>query len=541
MNRLSEKKFSGKALSAKRLSVKRFSGKTTLKISLISAILLSGCAQQTPVAQRVEPVTPSLEKPQPEIVVTPQRKAVAAVQAKSEKKRPSKKTKIQPATANDASIWPRIRNGMRLTAHSHPRLEKQLDWYANNHTYIDRVLARGNPYLYYIVSELEQRNMPLELALLPVVESAFDPFAYSHSHAAGLWQFIPGTGERFGLEKNWWYDGRRDPVASTQAAMAYLSYLHRYFDGDWLLALAAYNSGEGNVRRAIRRNKKLGKPTDFWSLELPKETRAYVPQLLAVSAIVREPKKFNTRLPKIANRPYFDKVEIGDQADLTRLAALAGIDKDALYRLNAGYKRQVTDPQSQRNIFMPISAMATFKRNFAAAPKSEWAATTEYIVKKGDNLSTIAQRHDVSVKQLKRANRLQHNGLKIGQRLKLPGTGLASKPVTKKRQYVVTPGDSLWSIARKYQVSVKDLQKWNRINAKATLQPGQTLAIDKAESKAPPAKKLRYKVRRGDSLHLIASKFDLKVSQIVRWNKLNPKRYLQPGQRLTLFVDIANI
>jgi len=192
---------------------------------------------------------------------------------------------------------------MQLTEHSHPRLDKQLAWYSSNQSYIDRVFKRGERYLYHIVNELEAQQMPLELALLPVVESAFDPFAYSHSHAAGLWQFIPGTGKRFGLERNWWYDGRRDPVASTAAAIKYLSYLHRYFDGDWLLALAAYNSGEGNVRRAIARNKRLGKPTDFWSLKLPRETQAYVPQLLAVAAVIRTPEKYNTVLPKIANRP----------------------------------------------------------------------------------------------------------------------------------------------------------------------------------------------------------------------------------------------
>ncbi len=546
--------------------MKRLSPKTTFKLSLLPALLLSGCAQQAAISNRAEPIiAPSPAKPEPEIVINTQRTPVATVQAKAEtsqaKKTAPKKAAKQPAAASYDSIWPRIRHGMRLTEHSHPRLQKQLDWYANNHTYIDRVLARGNPYLFYIVNELERRNMPLELALLPVVESAFDPFAYSHSHAEGLWQFIPGTGERFGLEKNWWYDGRRDPVASTQAAMSYLSYLHGFFDGDWLLALAAYNSGEGNVQRAIKRNKKLGKPTDFWSLELPSETRAYVPQLLAVSAIIREPEKFNTRLPKIANRPYFDKVNIAAQADLSQLAALAGIDKQLLYQLNAGYNRRVTEPDSQRSIFLPVSAMSTFKRNFAAAPKSDWAATTEYIVKKGDNLSTIAQRHDVSIKLLKRANRLQHNGLQIGQRLKLPGTGSASatvskstpRPSTPKRtRYVVTSGDSLWTIARQHQISIKDLQKWNKIGANAILRPGQTLTIantsdtqgrskTSSTDKAVPAKKLRYKVRHGDSLYLIASKFDLKVSEIVRWNKLNPKRYLQPGQRLTLFVSNAKI
>jgi len=179
------------------------------------------------------------------------------------KKPDSTTTSIKSTETSD--LWPRLRNGLQLGQHyNNPGIEKQVTWYKNSQSYIDRVISRGQPFLHYIIGELEANDMPLELALLPAVESAFDPLAYSHSHASGLWQFIPGTGKRFGLQRDWWYDGRRDPVASTEAAIKYLKYLNKFFDGDWLLALAAYNSGEGNVRRAIKRNKKAGKPTDFW-------------------------------------------------------------------------------------------------------------------------------------------------------------------------------------------------------------------------------------------------------------------------------------
>ncbi len=517
-----------------------FHRKITIRAGLLMVLFLCGCAQQQTTVKRTEPDRADYPSNPPEIVISTRSKPSVTEHQKTQKPPVHSKPAVAP---ENKSIWPRIRRGMQLVHHSHPRLDEQLEWYASNQSYTDRILARGNPYLFHIVNQLEQRQMPLELALLPVVESAFDPFAYSHSQAAGLWQFMPRTGQRFGLKKNWWYDGRKDPVASTAAAIDYLSYLHRFFDGDWLLALAAYNSGEGNVSRAIKQNRKLGKPTDFWSLKLPRETHAYVPQLLAVAAIIREPEKFNTTLPQIANRPYFDKVELREQADLARLAKLAEIDKEEIHKLNAGYNRWVTDPDGIHPIFLPVGAIDTFNRNLATAPKSDWVAVKEYVVKKGDSLYTIARHHGVSVNQLKQTNLLKGNTLQIGQRLQLPGASAISQPVGKNKntRYVVASGDSLWRIARKHNVSVSDLAKWNQIDVSTPLKPGQTLSIGSRQNVELAAKEVRYKVRHGDSLHRIASKFDLNVSEIVRWNKLNPKSYLQPGQRLTLFVDNVKI
>lgn len=185
-----------------------------------------------------------------------------------------------------SDIWERIRAGYQLDIDiDRPRLSSQLRWFSSHPSYLDRVSKRGERYLYYIVDELEKAGIPTEIALLPIVESGFDPFGYSHGRASGPWQFIPSTGQMYGLDQTWWYDGRRDIIGSTQAAIAYLTRLHKMFDGDWLHALASYNSGEGTVMRAIRKNKKAGKPTDFWSLDLPKETRAYVPKLIALSLI----------------------------------------------------------------------------------------------------------------------------------------------------------------------------------------------------------------------------------------------------------------
>ncbi|NNJ73367.1 MAG: transglycosylase SLT domain-containing protein, partial [Enterobacterales bacterium] len=243
------------------------------------------------------------------------------------------------------NIWYRIAEGMQIQVPQNKRVRMQRDWYAKHQKYLDRVIDRAQPFLYLIVEEIEARNMPMELALLPIVESAFDPFAYSHGRASGMWQFIPGTAKRFGLEQNWWYDGRRDVYASTLAALDYLEYLHKHFKGNWLHALAAYNSGEGNVGRAIRNNKKRKKPTDFWNLRLPKETKAYVPKLLALSDLLKRDAEFALNWKPLPDSQAVKKVDIGSQLDLALAAELSDMTVEQIYRLNPGFNRWSTPPK----------------------------------------------------------------------------------------------------------------------------------------------------------------------------------------------------
>lgn len=513
--------------------------KTRAFITLL-VILISGCAQQ-PTQEAAIPVS----KPQPET------KQVAVVFSNYDAVPAHNKSipnNIKPSsipkksTTND--LWKRLRIGLELEEYyDNPGIEKQVAWYSNSQTYIDRVMQRGQFFLYHIITELEANDMPLELAMLPAVESAFDPLAYSHSHASGLWQFIPGTGSRFGLKRDWWYDGRRDPVASTEAAIQYLKYLHKYFDGDWLLALAAYNSGEGTVRRAIKRNQAKGKPTDFWSLELPRETRAYVPQLLAISRIVANPEKHGINLPELTNKPYFTRIDLPEQIDLSRAAKIAGIDAKELFQLNAGYSRRVTHPESPQQILLPIHKAKYFQVKLASMPREEWAPIKQYVVKSGDTLSEVARLHRVPIKHLRSKNSLKGDHLSIGRTLKIPGTGFDGPLGGAVDIYTVRSGDSLWSIAKNKNVSIRNIAHWNSLNVKSPLKPGQKLKITAEGNGTATAstRKLRYKVRRGDSLYEIASKFDLKISDILEWNKLNKKNYLQPGQRLTLFVDVLKI
>ncbi len=247
-----------------------------------------------------------------------------------------------------------------------PTVTREREWYARNQAYLDRVFTRGELYLFHIVEALEARGMPAELALLPIVESAYDPFAYSHGRAAGLWQIIPGTGKRLGLTQNWWFDGRRDVLESTRAALDYLEQLYEQFDGDWLLAVAGYNSGEGNVARALKKAAAAGKPQDFWGIRsyLPAETRTYVPRLLAIAELVGNAAAFGITLPELRNEARFAVVDTGSQIDMALAAGLAGLPTEALYALNPGVNRWATDPKGRTACCCRSSRAAPLPRHW---------------------------------------------------------------------------------------------------------------------------------------------------------------------------------
>lgn len=468
------------------------------------------------------------------------------------------------------SLWDRLRSGYQFSHIEHPRVETYLKSYLRHPDFLPRVSRRSEPFLHYIIEQVEQRNMPMELALLPIVESAFDPFAYSHGRASGLWQFIPGTGKQYGLKQNWWYDGRRDAIAATDAALNYLEDLHKRLGDDWLLALAAYNSGEGNVRKAIRKNIKQGKGTDFWSLQLPKETRAYVPQLLAVSKIVFNPDQYGLELTDIPDKPYFTAVETGSQIDLAQAADLAGMDINELYTLNAGFNRWATDPKGPHRLFVPVDKADGFRQQLLESGNQR-ISWERYKVRSGDSLISIAKRFHTSVSLLKENNQIKGNTIRIGQmmlipkasqsswhyaqsldqRLKRTQDSSGSKTDNQKVEYSVKSGDSFWTIARRYDVSVGELAKWNAMAPRDTLRIGQRLVIwtpaeiTQSSDRSSPAqndrviRKVAYHVRNGDSLARIASKFNLSVNDIVRWNPVKKSGYIHPGQLLTLYVDVT--
>lgn len=476
---------------------------------------------------------------------------------------PAQETQTE-LTETEALAWDHMRAGFALPQAEHPRLQRQIDWYQSNPHYLDRVFERGDPFLAWIMEKLAEQNMPTELALLPVVESGFQPFAYSHGRAAGLWQFIPGTGKRFGLKQNWWYDGRRDVVASTTAALQYLDYLHNYFDGDWLLALAAYNSGEGTVSNAVRRNKALGKPTDFWHLDLPKETRDYVPKLLALRDVIAEPERYGIELRPIEAEAQVTEVDIQGQLDMALAAELAGMEIDTLYRLNPGFNRWATDPDGPHRLLMPNQHVDEFLANLAALPEDERVNWERHQVQPGDSLSSIAKRYHTSVALLRSSNSLKTNQIRAGQYLLIPVARrelnsyvfsapqreqqrLAAKTQRGAQIYTVKAGDTLWEVARAHNMSVMKLARMNGMAPGDALRIGRQLAVDEpvinsTQSLLPRSatrQTVHYTVRRGDSLSRISQRFQVSVANVRKWNRLKVDQYLQPGQRLTLYVDVT--
>lgn len=473
---------------------------------------------------------------------------------------------LPAASPYPTDLWQRIRSGFGMEGTDHERVQAELNYYKRHPAFMNRVADRAAPYLHYIVEEAARRDMPMEVALLPVVESAYQPFAYSHGRAAGIWQFIPGTGRYYGLQQTWWYDGRRDVIASTDAALNYLERLHTLFDGDWQLAFAAYNAGEGTVMRAIRRNKQQGRPTDYWNLPLSRETRQYVPRLLAIRTLVEDPKAFEIDLTSIPDEPYLGVVDVGSQIDLALAAELAGMNIDDLYRLNPGYSRWATDPEGPHRLALPLGKVEAFELALADLPESDRVRWHRHRIASGENLGQIARQYGTTVAMLQEANGIRGHVIRSGDHLIVPASSqpadhyalsadqrLAQHQNRQRKggrvNHTVQRGDTFWELSRKYGVQVRELAAWNSMAPRDTLRPGQQLVIWKQASGStaavsgpnrgsPVMQSIRYTVRQGDSLYRIAQRFHVSVSDLRNWNNLAEEGYLQPGQRLKLQVDV---
>ncbi|TAN84555.1 MAG: LysM peptidoglycan-binding domain-containing protein, partial [Gallionella sp.] len=375
-------------------------------------------------------------------------------------------------------------------------------WYASRPDYVARMTDRARRYLYYITSEVERRGMPSEIALLPMIESAFNPGAYSTSSASGIWQFIPSTGKDFGMQQNWWYDGRRDVVSATNGALDYLQKLHDLF-GDWELALAAYNWGEGAVQRAQERNRKRGLPVNYLSLKMPDETRNYLPKLMAVKNIVADPASFGLVLQDIPNEPYFAAVSTAKRIDVELAAQLADISMEEFAALNPAHNRPVILQRNSDLILLPVDKVETFRANMESydKPLVSWEA---YQPKKGERLDRLAPRLGLSVEKLKSVNSLSgHSNVSTGQTLLVPVNGEEDEtgeefeafnmhlyPAPAKSTYsishTVRKGETLASLARRYRVSVARLKNWN--DQLKQVRVGQTITIVQTVSRKHPGK-----------------------------------------------------
>ena len=471
----------------------------------------------------------------------------------------------QPAAAAATyDLLARLRYGFVLDHEDRRRIRAERDWFIKHPDYLTRVFTRAQRYLPHITAELDRRGLPLELALLPIVESAYDPFAYSHGRAAGLWQMIPGTARRFGLKQNWWYDGRRDVVDSTRAALDYLEHLYTFNEGNWLNAIASYNSGEGNVRKAVRRNRAANKPVDFWNLRLSTETSTYVPRLLALVDIVRDPAKFCLTLPYVSDEPQFVIMATGSQIDLALAAERAGVDVDTVYAFNPGYNRWSTDPQGPHSLIMPVAVADTFSAALAIVPANERVRWQRHKVRNDETISEIALQYHTTISSIRTANNLRGNMIRAGHYLMIP---VATKPLSaysqsadvrlaktqnrphaaNKIEHIVASGESFWTISRHYKVTTRQLASWNGMAPRDTLPVGRKLVVwtNAPASRVPTAasgnttRKLKYTVRNGDSLYLIAIRFRITIADLVRWNKIDKNKILRPGQKLTMYVDVT--
>src|ERR1700683_186829 len=470
---------------------------------------------------------------------------------------------LEPAAPLYTDLFDRVRAGFQLEDVAENAVDMQLFWFANHPDYLERSFQRSELYLYDIAAQIEKRGMPLELALLPMIESAYEPYAYSRARASGLWQFIPGTGSRFDLKQDWWYDGRRDVVESTRAALDYLQALHDQFDGDWLLALSAYNVGENTGPGELDFNRANGKPTDFWHLRLPAETRAYVPKLLALKRLMAEPERYGLEFAVIPNEPYFAVIDTDSQIDLKIAAQLAGTSYDELVALNPGYNRWATDPDGPHRLLVPIDNADAFDAALKTLEPDDRVRFASHEVNRKETLPRITKQYGTTPIVISKINDLKDGKIAPGQTLKIPeisgqlpdkvllAASRVDRPETdlggrKQRQivYRVRAGETLNSIARRHGMPVSTLARLNNLGAGDPLIKGQRLVI-KASARRyrdeglKSGRRTLYTVRQGDTVYSISHQFQVSVIQLKSWNGLNKRHQIRAGQHLVMYVDPA--
>jgi membrane-bound lytic murein transglycosylase D len=475
------------------------------------------------------------------------------------------------------SLWRRIENRYQLpNSNTNPRIVTERTWYTSHQAYLNRMSARSARYLHYVAGQLEARDLPGELALLPIVESAYNPFAISTSNASGLWQFIPSTAKHLGMDMNWWYDARRDIPAATNKALDYLVFLRDHYDGDWLKALAAYNAGWGTIDKAVAKNRARGLPTDYWSLDVPAETAAYVPKLLALAQISLNPSNYGVNWAYIPDLPYFAEVHFSGQIDVGFAADLANVDSDELHMLNPGISRWATPPGGPYRLLVPIDQANDLQERIANMSSSDLMPNA------GSAYSDTFNPHVQALEEKSaRTTKTQSSASTVSSKNK-------SKVSSSARSYTVKTGDTFWSISRQAGTTPDALRKLNKFSASQALKPGQKIALpssgitdtsssgknspdkntrsstayrstshgrvtqsynpantsgdsntsDKKTTRTSKNKTTTYTVKSGDTLMAISRKYNVNVKDIQRWNSLSKNgASLKPGQSITLHIN----
>lgn len=523
-------------------------------ILFLSVGLLTACAQQQYIA---DPADGS-------VVTSPLQASALPAEALLE----VPYSPIAPAeqtAVNHQDVWQQIRDASYLKIPEQlPSVEKQIRFYADKQRFFNEVAQRAEPFLFHIMTELQRREMPVELALLPVIESGYNPAAQGNG-PAGLWQLVPQTARNFGLTIKTGYDGRKDPLASTDAVLDYLQHLYLKLGQDWFNAVAAYNTGEARIATAYNRNKAKRLPTDFWHLNIPAKYTQSVPRWLAIVEIVKRPERYGIQLPPIAASPKIGQSRIAALTDLREAARAAGISYAEIQRLNPAFRQPVVPSGQSFPLVLPYQQVFVFEQNKGSLKPVKTSELTAqqsktstkpaspgyHQVKQGESLGVIATRYKVSVTALKSANNLRTDQLKVGQRLVLPtgsnavaanqavksGTQQATKAIV--RQHQVKAGESLWVIAKQHQVSVDSLVKLNKLTADSQLKPGQTLRLPKPAANGvkrsdDTKKAIVHTITKGDSLEKIARKYDISVNHLLQLNGIKADSKLMPGQRLQI-------
>lgn len=462
------------------------------------------------------------------------------------------------------NIWARIGSGLSFSLrYDNERIEEQIAYYKDNPAFLMTVTERSRPFIYEIVEELERRSLPLELALLPIVESAYNPNASAGKNSVGLWQIVNATARSLGIKQDWWYDGRRDPIASTSAALDYLTTLNDMFENDWLLTLAAYNTGQGNVQKAIEQNSRRSRGTDYWSLNLSSTTEDFVPKLIALARLISTPDHYGLALADVKNEKVVARIEAGTQIDLALVASLAGVDSEILYQLNPGIRQWATHPDGPHTLLVPIDKVDAFESAVASLQGQTPVTWDRYVVQSGDTLSKIARQFNTQVAALQQVNGIDGSRIIAGESLLipraykstaplaspnapeyLPGVTLAGdappQGVTPPTRYEVRSGDSLWRIANRYNLSASTLAGWNNISTESVLRPGQVLvlhsdpAIAQVVGSGADNAPIEYTVKSGDTIARIARKHGVEIEQLLEWNDIQADGLIHPGQQLQL-------
>lgn len=478
---------------------------------------------------------------------------------------------------NADNLWDVLREEFTLPHYENiPAVQEKIEWFMNNQDYLLRSATRAAPYLYYILQQVRKRHLPTELVLLPIVESGYNPFSLSHVGAAGIWQLMPGTATGLGVKRDMWYDGRRDVIASTRAALNYLAYLQTFFEGNWLLAIAAYNTGEGNVLAAMKRNIRDGRDTDFWSLPVAQETRDYVPSLLALAVIITHPDQYPIYFPPVRNAPYLAQIDVGAQINIKYAAGLAGISLKQMQQLNSGFKAASTKGPSHK-LVLPIENVEQFTENLARSPLNNRPINwSHYQIKSGDTIVSIAKKFNTTPNAIRKLNHLNAKAnLRRGSEILIPQKAddevmfaaadtekeaavtkrkkiVATASIAVAGKYVLQPGDTVYmvratdtikTIAYRFHIKPEYLQAANGLVGGKKLPVGKQLIIpthfrNETASTSKPTNKLQpgdtiYMVRKGDTIEKIAQKFKASPAAI-RIVNLVDNNSLAEGEKLII-------